>query len=580
MSLIYLAFANDKQNPLPMLREEEDKIYSYLIRRAQQGHFDIQKDSFATTEKIIEYLNLFKDEISIFHYSGHAGRDGLFLEDRKAFSKGIADLLAQCPKLKLVVLNGCATQGQLEELVKLKRNPTIIYTHAPVEDEAATRFSIAFYQSLCELYEPVKSAFNAGIAASKVVNPEIRPNRSLDWMNLEEPEILWGIHGADVFNLEWKLPSKERSTGNAANVTNEHLLESLIEPLARFNKEVDRVWSKEKERKAVNILDRREAILKAFPLPLSEQLRKLIVPEKEDAHIYYDQVGKPRLQQLITTYTTFIELLSFSLLAQLWEEFSTDRLKEIDPIYKERFSRLFQLDLNDRIAFDFLEIIRSVIAIFDQHKIDYYFEELRKLKGELDSNVVFKESTHWMNTLNKRFNRIEGASIEESEIEHLCIEAEKHLATVLSKLCFFANYKIVCVKDIGVLKYRHRKKPTFRHKVVRLIQRFVGLEEQYDERPTFLESASVLFMKDDNSNKPLNLTPFIIDHNAFDEKAPLSKLHYFDRYQKEMDAYAYKHVYKPDDMPLLIRGESHFEIIKEQFNDFSNLVFNRAIQQL
>jgi hypothetical protein len=79
---------------------------------------------------------------------------------------------------------------------------------------------------------------------------------------------------------------------------------------------------------------------------------------------------------------------------------------------------------------------------------------------------------------------------------------------------------------------------------------------------------------------PLNLTPFIIDHNAFDEKAPLSKLHYFDRYQKTLDAYAYKHVYKPDDLPLIIRGESHFEIIKEQFNDFSNLVFKQKIQEL
>ena len=558
MSLVYLTFANDKQNPLPSLREEEDKIYSYLIRRGQHGHFNVQKESFATTRKISEYLNFFKDEISIFHYSGHAGRDGLLVEDGLAFSHGIAGLLEQCPKLKLIVLNGCATKGQLNQLGNLKNHPAIVYTHAPVGDTAATQFSTTFYQSLCELYEPIKVAFEAGLSAAKVVKPDIMVDRHVGIMRSREPKALWGLYGVDTFNLEWKLPIKEKALEKMGLLTNEYLLDTLIGPLAAYDIDVNSVLENEKVRGTINILDRREAILKALPLPLSEQLRKLIVPEKEDAHIYYDQIGKPRLQQLIITYTTFVELLSFSLLAQLWDEFSGGRLKEINLAYQDRLSALFCLDFEERVAFDFWAIIRTVLDIFDQHQVDYYFEELEQLKEEIDSNAVLKESIQWLNTINKRYHQIQGRPIEDVELEHLCVMGERHLAAVLSKLCFFANYKIVCVKDIGVLKYRHRKEPLFRHKLVRLIQRFVGLETQYEERNHFLESASVLFVKEkDNEHNMLNLTPFVIDHNAFDEKAPLAKLHYFDRYQKPLDAFAFKHVYKPEGFaPGHPRGKS------------------------
>jgi hypothetical protein len=45
------------------------------------------------------------------------------VEDGMAYSTGIAGLLEQCPKLKLIVLNGCATKGQLKQLGNLKNPP-------------------------------------------------------------------------------------------------------------------------------------------------------------------------------------------------------------------------------------------------------------------------------------------------------------------------------------------------------------------------------------------------------------------------------------------------------------------------
>ena len=141
---IFLAFANQKDNPLPTLREEDDKLSEILSKREQKDHFKIFKDSFIDTRKLGRNLAQFKNEIIIFHYSGHANRDQLFLEDKPAMARGIANYLAKCPHLKLVILNGCSTQGQIRPLLDLPTKPVVIATSASVDDHKATLFSHYF----------------------------------------------------------------------------------------------------------------------------------------------------------------------------------------------------------------------------------------------------------------------------------------------------------------------------------------------------------------------------------------------------------------------------------------------------
>ena len=54
-------------------------------------------------------LPSYREQISIFHFSGHTGRDSIILEDEALNTQGLAKLLSQCPNLKLVVLNGSST---------------------------------------------------------------------------------------------------------------------------------------------------------------------------------------------------------------------------------------------------------------------------------------------------------------------------------------------------------------------------------------------------------------------------------------------------------------------------------------
>ena len=51
------------------------------------------------------------DRLVVFHYGGHANGTLLQLEDGAESAVGLARLLGQMRSLKLVFLNGCATQG-------------------------------------------------------------------------------------------------------------------------------------------------------------------------------------------------------------------------------------------------------------------------------------------------------------------------------------------------------------------------------------------------------------------------------------------------------------------------------------
>ena len=150
MQVVFLTYSNSQANPLPTLMEENEKTYSLLSRRSKQLHFSIHRNAFTTINSIIEYLELYRNEIILFSFSGHAGRDTLLLQEQKANAKGIARLLGMCPKLKLILLNGCSTKSQVVQLLELPNQPVVIATSAPVGDYSATKFATSFFRALSE----------------------------------------------------------------------------------------------------------------------------------------------------------------------------------------------------------------------------------------------------------------------------------------------------------------------------------------------------------------------------------------------------------------------------------------------
>ena len=570
-SRIFLSFANIKDDLLPTLREEDDRLYELFSEREQQGHFRLHRDSYITTQKIGDYLLKYKNEVILFHYSGHANQDWLILEDKPAFANGIAEYLSECPHLKLVVLNGCSTQGQVERLLELDSSPVIIATNAPVDDQSATLFSITFYKYFCEQEKTIQESFEAAIKQVRLSGKEVTVVRSLS-TRASQDKAVWGLFSKSESRLYWKLPTA-RENPDPDFIPNSILIPTLLEAFAPYTSLAKKEQAKGDKAKKK---DKVKAVLEPLALPISEQLRKLIAPEQTDSqHNFFDKVSLNRLKQIKVSYSTIIELITFILLAELWNHGLKKKPIDFSKKDIQELKHFFCLSYSERKKYNFPVLIEKLRDILSQNSAPLFVNELNDLPAFDQISTEFGKAIAYLEDLKK--SNIKG--LNQNDIYHECIKGEKMLAILYRDLAFMTLYSLRSVKTIDVHHYRHSEKPKFNHKVVKLIQTFVNaLQEDIDERVEYMYTFSVCLLKKRRKTY-LNISPFVIDQNAFDSSKELAKIYYFEVYEKGMDNLVFKHVYKPDDSLFEANSKDH-KVIMEQFDAFTLLLFNKPIQDL
>jgi hypothetical protein len=202
--VLYFAFANDTDSPSPNLREEGETLFQLLLPRKKQKHFDLHRDEFASVNVIAKNLRYYKDQVVIFHYGGHAGSKSLFLKDQEANADGFAELLVgQQKNLKLVFLNGCSTQAQVDYLLSLGI-PAVIATSCPIYDGLATKFAEYFYDALVRNYT-LKDAFEFAASVIMFANDQIHFFRGIE-TEREVDTSTWILRVANEEIYSWKLP--------------------------------------------------------------------------------------------------------------------------------------------------------------------------------------------------------------------------------------------------------------------------------------------------------------------------------------------------------------------------------------
>ncbi len=253
--VIVLAFANDKDNYMPMISRERKNIYKSLLTHHDNNYIQVHKEESTSVEDIFELFNRYRDRIVIFHYGGHAGGTHLQLEtgtgeSQPAHALGLAQLMGQQKQLQLVFLNGCATLKQVGLLLDAGVG-AVIATSVPIEDKTATEFAEQFYHALAgrasiqEAFETAKAFITTAYGRSKEI---IRfPYRRANWEAKEEAEeeIAWGLYFDENKPevLEWKLPTSDRdsiiirgsrvSTGAGVKV-NTRLIETLFNEMTAY----------------------------------------------------------------------------------------------------------------------------------------------------------------------------------------------------------------------------------------------------------------------------------------------------------------------------------------------------------
>lgn len=188
--VIFLAFANDPTNYLEALKRERIIIPQMLQPAIDQRLCEVLVEPDATADDIFRIFNQVKDRISVFHYAGHSGAEGLQLEtdgivSQLANAGGLAQLFGLQQNLNLVFLNGCSNNQQVS-LLRQQGIPNIIATNNFIKDEAAVNFAKAFYQALAGK-STLTNCFSNAEAYVKTISGQ-GETRALFWKNKDVAE--------------------------------------------------------------------------------------------------------------------------------------------------------------------------------------------------------------------------------------------------------------------------------------------------------------------------------------------------------------------------------------------------------
>ncbi|MEM8887671.1 MAG: CHAT domain-containing protein [Bacteroidota bacterium] len=206
-SVILLAFANDRMANgrfLTELRKEERSLVSIL----QTAIHPLVK-SAASGDSIKEVFRDYKHEVSIFHYGGHAEKEGLHTEadelEKEAYThiSGLAKFIGIQKGVRLAFLNACNTVEQ-HKVFHTAGIPCVIGTNRSVGDREARRFSEEFYKSLVK-GRSIHQSFEEAKASIASIDGLSGNTRSLDFGDEKE---------AEKFPYELKLKKGEEGIGD------------------------------------------------------------------------------------------------------------------------------------------------------------------------------------------------------------------------------------------------------------------------------------------------------------------------------------------------------------------------------
>jgi hypothetical protein len=565
----------------------------------------VHKESFATPEDLNRCLAQYRDDLAIFHFSGHADRDRLLLSDEVANSSGIAHQLQYCARngvLKMVVLNGCSTEGQVKGLLECGV-PAVVSTSAPVKDESARAFSVRFWQLLIRAQATIENAFLEALGPAKTVSNggigpvAVRGLVTHDSENTAEGTALWRLDGDPNVLASNPIPYKTLQRPELP-VPNEKLIDTLYNSFYQAgNPDIVELYERETRAdnpRPVSKSAKEFAILNSIPFPIGAHLHKLLVLTATNEE-GYDSYGLKRLTQITQVYQITTEFLGIIMIAEIWEVYIRfpDNF-ELDRSFKDKLKEYLELTSESREVYDFIPLIQQVREYLDSRarkNLHYqlFIDEQNILKDLFLLGDSFRNSCERLRDLRKI---VFSNHVNTDRVVELCVSAEEYLCHFLQPLGFVHRYHLTSVQSIEILKLRHiSKNPIFRHRIIKFMQAMGTNERNYYNIDRFLDNWGVILLKcemvargkfrstiqyDVRVIDYLNLSPFVIDYNSFVDKADLSNIMF---YQGENEAeISFKRVKDPlkkwdvMSVPKLEVDSDNFYPIREQFDAFKKFI--------
>jgi hypothetical protein len=588
--VIILTFANQMDGYLPNLKKESAGLNAALSPLHDKQLLEVYREESATAATIYDALLRFRDRVAIFHYGGHADGARIYLEDGAGDVVGVSALLGQLPSLQLVFLNGCGTLPQIENLFA-QGVAAIIATAVPIDDSRAVLFSQRFYQALAANCN-IETAFQSAVAFMQMqYGTDFSPIicKKGEYPKFENTQLMpWGLFYNDnekgAAALKWNSPFQAAAKVNAPVVDSTYRVNSyligIIDSMIDFDKELERQAYDENG----EMRDEREVlslIIENLPWPIGVQVRLLATKD--------DQLDTPsisRIKQLVSTYVISLQFLYYVLLSQVWE--SKRKLNKAGVF--GRHLQINFLSANDFNFFDYGYYILDAAAELKAAGVPLFLKEMDEFIQHLQEAGNELQLAHQLlHGLRLRINSGDTESLA-ANIYQTCADAEYSLAVLLDEIAFLVNYDLLTIRDIYVMNYRYTE-TQYNHYIGKLNAKVtdltVGRSPKAKAFSEFVNNASVVLTSNiQDLSTYLNLSPFIIDKNAFgvgltEDKATEQQLFmYAYREQSDYKYFSTQHnIYRAQerltDQFLTSEGDGTAEDKSKVGNRFSNRFSNR-----
>lgn len=553
MEVVFLSYANSSTNPLPNLMDESETVYRTFFSKGRDRNFMPFYAPFSTISKINSMLDDCEGRVSVFSFSGHAGPQALVMMNEVVNPTGIGMHLKKSidsKVLRLVVLNGCATKKHVKTLLDLGV-PVVIATSTKVNDKAASEFAKMFYKSLCENEKNIIDSFYDGLSAAQtaLINESLtdRKVRHLDYLdNISDNENFWEIFAKDEGSTRRKVIPLYN-----ANALNFRKTEKILKTIYTIflnaqNPQIVALWQRE-QKENVPGYQKENEIINSIPRPIGLQLGRLL------RHEIFSTSGDGdvmKLRQLGQLFQSTNEFLAIIMIAQLWEIRLFDKNNRTNSFLipnqiKQRLKEYLELKSDQRDFYNYSHIVTEIKNFLNQSFNDPLLNQFISRQKVVSDFINIDEQKYlstcaFLQDLRKQSFQIS----DPHQAQEAYMEGEEYLCDLLEIIGFVHKYKLKSVHFIEALKKRHEAKAAFMHSTIPLNAVSNELYQVVYEH--YLDSHGIVIVLNEKNNIAdfLNLSPFLIDSNVFDEEADKCTVMVLDEILSE-NLFSYKSINDP-----------------------------------
>ncbi len=247
----------------------------------------------------------------------------------------------------------------------------------------------------------------------------------------------------------------------------------------------------------------REILAYSFVGVIGIQLSKLFAIGKEE---FSENTRHTYIGKCIHLARRSLDLVVFALVSQLWEE-QKKQSRTLDAAQTRALSDFFDRAFEPSLSGQ-LHLLETLHGLFQAHQLPFPLPELKDFGSNFQPDSAFRKAVTVLQDIDAQFGNKKDSPED-------CLAAEKALTDLLAALHFLAACRMASIKRIGYWQIR-TEAPRYLHRFAALgIDSKANVDaEKIDFTDETAHTDAVLLYRGDRYQTGINLSPFVIDHNA------------------------------------------------------------------